>query len=235
MTGRIKAARVERGWSQARFVSELSRMAARQGKQLPDPATVKSRVSRWENGHSKPDDVLPTTTARGVRDGRPRARVREAVAGAAYVGRGPAAAADTRASKWTAILIAALQAQTEAIRVQDRQFGAGALLEQLRGHVRNLEAHLGNAVFDEVRRPLALSLADAASLAGWQALDLGSIDQSWRYLGLAAAAAHQAGRSRSTRLHAAPAGERACGPRSSGCGRTGRDDLACSSGSWARS
>lgn len=124
MTGRIKAARVARGWSQARLVSELSRMAARQGKHLPDPATVKSRVSRWENGHSKPDDFYRQLLreAFGMDDRELGFEWPSPVL--------PTSAEDlqvrlTLGKQVDGDLIAALQAQTEAIRVQDRQFGAG--------------------------------------------------------------------------------------------------------------
>ena len=35
-------------------------------------------------------------------------------------------------------LVDALRTQTEAVRVQDREFGAGLLLEQMHGHLRSL-------------------------------------------------------------------------------------------------
>ena len=59
-----------------------------------------------------------------------------------------------------ALLIDSLRSQTEAIRAQDKQYGAGALLEQMRGHVNNIEQHLGHAIFES----LATVLADAAAL-----------------------------------------------------------------------
>ena len=66
-----------------------------------------------------------------------------------------------------ALLIDSLRSQTEAIRAQDKQYGAGALLEQMRGHVNNIEQHLSHAILDSSRKPLATVLADAAALAGW--------------------------------------------------------------------
>ena len=63
----------------------------------------------------------------------------------------------------------------------------------MRGHVNNLEQHLTLAVFEQRRQPLAWQLADAAALAGWQALDLGAIDQAWRFFATASQAAQQAG------------------------------------------
>lgn len=52
----VKTARQQRGWSQSRLVSELRRLAQRQGQALPADASVKRRIASWENGHSAPDD-----------------------------------------------------------------------------------------------------------------------------------------------------------------------------------
>ena len=193
MANRIKAARQELRWSQSRLIAELERVASRKGVALPSRETLKSRVSRWENNHAKPDDFY-------------RELLREALGlddvelgfVEAPVDLGASAAEELRAKlSLTEVadesLLAALRAQTEAIRRQDRQFGAGALLEQMRGHVNNLEHHLTVAVFEQRRQPLAWELADAAALAGWQALDVGAIDQAWRFFTTASQAAQQAG------------------------------------------
>ena len=193
MANRIKAARQELRWSQSRLIAELERVAARKGVALPSRETLKSRVSRWENNHAKPDDFY-------------RELLREALGlddmelgfVEATVDLGASAAEELRAKlsldhAADDSLLEALRAQTEAIRRQDRQFGAGALLEQMRGHVNNLEQHLTLAVFERSRQPLAWQLADAAALAGWQALDLGAIDQAWRFFTTASQAAQQAG------------------------------------------
>ena len=192
MANRIKAARQELRWSQSRLIAELERVAARKGATLPSRETLKSRVSRWENNHAKPDDFY-------------RELLREALGlddielGFAEVAVDFASsAADELRAKLSLetltndSLLEALRTQTEAIRRQDRQFGAGALLEQMRGHINNLEQHLTLAVFESRRQPLAWQLADAAALAGWQALDLGAIDQAWRFFETASKAAQQA-------------------------------------------
>jgi transcriptional regulator with XRE-family HTH domain len=192
MANRIRAARQEREWSQTRLIAELERVAARRGAALPSRETMKSRISRWENQHAKPDDFY-------------RPLLREAFGlddrelGFEQVAEEPVAAAvdelqarinvDMNAN---GTLLAALHSQTEAIRLQDRQYGAGILLEQMRVHIDNIEQHLAHSVFDSARRPLARVLADAASLAGWQALDVASIDQAWRFFETASRAAQQA-------------------------------------------
>lgn len=192
MTSRIRNAREDRGWSQTRLIGELERIAARRGQALPSRETLKSRVSRWENGRARPDDFYRRLLreAFGLDDaelGFTRDLDETALP----------AADELRARLATgarpdAALLESLRAQTDAIRQQDRQYGAGALLEQMRGHVANIEQHLAHSVFDTVRRPLARLLADAAALAGWQALDLAAVDQAWRYFEMATSAGQEA-------------------------------------------
>lgn len=193
MASRIKAARQDRGWSQTRLIAEMQRLAQRRGDQLPSLETLKSRVSRWENGHATPDDFYRQLL-------REAFGMDDAELGFAAPRQDALITAvdelQLRLSRTKAVdgaLLKALQCQTEAIRVQDRQYGAGLLLEQLRGHVLNLDAHLRHSVFDQARRPLATMLADASALAGWQALDVGAIDQAWRSFELSTAAASIAG------------------------------------------
>ena len=192
MSSRIREARRERGWSQQRLIAEMERVAGRHGGALPGRDTLKSRISRWENCHANPDDFY-------------RQLLREAFGlddhelGFVETSREQVVTAvdELRAHLVTArapdpVLLEALAAQTEAIRRQDRQYGAGPLLEQMRAHVANVEEHLSYSAFDSSRRPLAQLLADAAALAAWQALDLGAVDQAWRFFETASRAARQA-------------------------------------------
>jgi hypothetical protein len=174
------------------LIAELERVAARRGETLPSRETLKSRVSRWENQHAKPDDFYRPLLreALGLDD-----RELGFETGAAEP---VAAAADELKLRINAepfpngTLLEALRSQTEATRLQDRQYGAGILLEQMRSHVANIEQHLNHSVFESARRPLARVLADAASLAGWQALDVLSVDSAWRLFQTASLAAQQA-------------------------------------------
>jgi transcriptional regulator with XRE-family HTH domain len=191
MANRIKAARRDREWSQTRLIAELEQVAARRGAALPSRETLKSRISRWENQHAKPDDfyrpLLREAFGLDDRELGLELDAEEPMAVAVdelKVRINAAVAADGS-------LVEALHAQTEAIRIQDRQYGAQILLEQMRGHVLNIEAHLSHSVFDSARRPLARVLSDAASLAGWQALDVASVDQAWRFFEIASRAAQQ--------------------------------------------
>lgn len=53
---RLRAARENRGWSQSRMVHELMRAAHETGVTLPSAVTMKTAISRWENGHRVPEE-----------------------------------------------------------------------------------------------------------------------------------------------------------------------------------
>lgn len=192
MASRIKEARRQRGWSQPRLIAEMERAAQRRGTTLPSRETLKSRVSRWENNHARPDEFYRQLLREALGlDDRELGFTEESTEHITT------AVDELRSRLVTARapdreLLDALARQTDAIRRQDRQYGAGPLLEQMRAHVANVDQHLSHAAFEVVRKPLAQVLADAAALAGWQALDLVATDQAWRLFETASRAARQA-------------------------------------------
>jgi transcriptional regulator with XRE-family HTH domain len=74
-------------------------------------------------------------------------------------------------------LVVLFEQQTQSYRLLDRRLGARQLLAQTEGHVLQMAA----------------ALAEAAALAGWQALDLGQPDRAWSLHETARAAAAQSG------------------------------------------
>ncbi|MEW1724348.1 XRE family transcriptional regulator [Streptomyces sp. NPDC093109] len=82
--------------------------------------------------------------------------------------------------------------QTELLRTMDRQMGASGLIDQMTGHLAALEEALNFAVLPGTRRPVALALAGASTLAAWQALDTGAVERAWRHYELAKRAAQDA-------------------------------------------
>ncbi|MFR0356916.1 XRE family transcriptional regulator [Streptomyces sediminimaris] len=82
--------------------------------------------------------------------------------------------------------------QTELLRTVDRQMGAASLIDQMTGHLSTLEDALTFAVLPETRRPVARALAGAATLAAWQALDVGAVERAWRNYELGKRAAKEA-------------------------------------------
>jgi tetratricopeptide (TPR) repeat protein len=59
MTTSLQAARTARGWSQTRAVWELMRLADSKGITVATAASLKTQLSRWENGHIAPDYYKP--------------------------------------------------------------------------------------------------------------------------------------------------------------------------------
>jgi hypothetical protein len=82
--------------------------------------------------------------------------------------------------------------QTEILRTMDRQRGASGLVDQMTGHLAALEDALNFAVLPNARRPVALALAGASTLAAWQAIDSGAVERAWRHYELAKRAARDA-------------------------------------------
>ncbi|MFE9095526.1 XRE family transcriptional regulator [Streptomyces sp. NPDC007264] len=82
--------------------------------------------------------------------------------------------------------------QTELLRTMDRQMGAVSLVDQMTAHLATLEDALTFAVLPETRRPVARALAGAATLAAWQALDVGAVERAWRNYELGKRAAQEA-------------------------------------------
>lgn len=53
---RLRTARESRGWSQGQLLREMARAAHDTGVTLPSTGTMKTQLSRWENGHRVPEE-----------------------------------------------------------------------------------------------------------------------------------------------------------------------------------
>jgi len=51
----LRRARARLGWSQPRLAHAMRQEARRRNRRLPVPESLKTMVSRWENGHRIPD------------------------------------------------------------------------------------------------------------------------------------------------------------------------------------
>jgi transcriptional regulator with XRE-family HTH domain len=60
MGGELRRARQQCGWSQARLIYALQREARLAGIRIASAASLKTQLSRWENGHCVPDAVYRT-------------------------------------------------------------------------------------------------------------------------------------------------------------------------------
>lgn len=193
MSSGLKNARTARGWSQERLIREIEQWARHHLVDVASTASLRVYVSEWENGKRALSDRyaeilrnvlgvtdvelrgVTATTAIPVADGYDDLLSRIDAAGS--VG-------DS--------MVGALEAQTELLRTMDRQMGAAGLVDQMTGHLAALEDALNFAVLPSARRPVALALAGASTLAAWQAVDSGAVERAWRHYELAKRAARDA-------------------------------------------
>ncbi|MQA15862.1 MAG: tetratricopeptide repeat protein [Pseudonocardiaceae bacterium] len=186
---RLCAVREALGWSQAAVAERLNRVGQQAGLPARPVASRVAELSRWENGRVTPDRDNQRLLRRvyGLTSeelGFPRdvhgdvidAELRDRVAVSRHV---------------DAQTVALFRQQTDNARATDRRFGATALLEQLRGEIRQLEDLLHHAVLADQRAPLAVALSEASTLAGWTALDVGSTDHAWQHYETAKTAARE--------------------------------------------
>jgi transcriptional regulator with XRE-family HTH domain len=85
-----------------------------------------------------------------------------------------------------------LQEETNTIRLLDRRLGAPAVTAKLEAHITHLSASLRHSLRPNQRQQLAAVLADAAALAGWQAIAMGRLPAAWNHFETATAAAREA-------------------------------------------
>ncbi|MFF3730972.1 XRE family transcriptional regulator [Streptomyces sp. NPDC002476] len=83
--------------------------------------------------------------------------------------------------------------QVDTMRQLDRQIGAERLLPQLQEQISQMEKLLRFGTAAGAREALAAALTEAATLAGWQALDLGRYKVAWSLHETAKVAAREAG------------------------------------------
>jgi tetratricopeptide (TPR) repeat protein len=98
--------------------------------------------------------------------------------------------------------IALLHQQLDALRRLDRQLGAILVRDELTTKIRQVERLATHSLAPGTREPLTALLSEMHTLAGWQALDLGDITNSWHHYEQARVAAAQSN-SRTYESHAA--------------------------------
>lgn len=181
----------DRGWSRTRLIVELRRAAAGSGQCLPAELSLKRMIRQWVNGERGLSAFYADLFA--------------AVFGVAFdtadtvaTAGGEAAAADlldrlARAGSLDKDLVALFEVQTQQFRLLDRRLGARRLLPQTEAHVNQMSELLAFALTGPRRAGLAQAVAEAAALAGWQALDLGRPDRAWLLHETAKSAARDSG------------------------------------------
>ncbi|MDF4250439.1 XRE family transcriptional regulator [Streptomyces sp. WMMB303] len=151
-------------------------------------------VSEWENGKRTLSDRYAVILRQllGVTDAELRGG-RASVPGPATAdGYDELLSRIDSAGSVSESMVKAFNDQTELLRTMDRQMGASGLVDQMTGHLSRLEDALDFAVLPSARRPVALALAGASTLAAWQAIDAGAVERAWRHYELAKRAARDA-------------------------------------------
>ncbi|MET8249362.1 XRE family transcriptional regulator [Streptomyces sp. NPDC005202] len=150
-------------------------------------------VSEWENGKRTISDRYAEILRRllGVTDAELKGST-DVVAMPVADGYDELLSRIDSASSVSESMVKAFNDQTELLRTMDRQLGASGLVDQMTGHLARLEDALNFAVLPGARRPVALALAGASTLAAWQAIDTGAVERAWRHYELAKRAARDA-------------------------------------------
>jgi transcriptional regulator with XRE-family HTH domain len=193
MAERIRRAREARNWSQNRLISEIELYAHRHALSIASTASLKVYVSDWENGRRavSPPYTAILRTVFGMTDaelfGLPERAETYAVDGYSEL----VSHIESAHSIGQTVVDTLLQ-QTEVFRTLDRQMGATQLVDSMTQHLDTLSDALTFAVLPSARTPVASALAGAATLAAWQALDVGAADRAWRHYELAKHAAREA-------------------------------------------
>lgn len=189
----LKRARSARRWSQSRLLSAIEDYARHHLIDIASSASLKVYISEWENGR------------RTI--GEPYRSILSALLGATAdeLASGPTGSLPSvdgyqdliaridscRAT--SAGMVQTFREQTELFRTFDRQMGASSLVDPVNSHLNTLQDALTFAVLPDARVPIARALAEAATLAAWQALDAGAADRAWRHYETAKSAAREAG------------------------------------------
>ena len=183
----------ERDWTRQRLIHELRQAARTQKTALPDDGNLKRMIRQWISGERGLSqmyaDLFTSVFGVPLLAGKDQAE--------------PDVAADpsddeltarlANAAALDADLVSLFEGQTQTLRMLDRRIGAARLLAQTEAHVDQMAGILSYALPGSSRTALAAEVAEAAALAGWQALDLGNPGKSWRLHETAKAAARESG------------------------------------------
>lgn len=177
METQIKSARHARGWSQLRVVVELECLGASRGVSMPTRASLKTQLSRWENGHVRPQEPYCSMLAEIY--AVDCAELRIGAWSGSKVGSGTLLVPEA-VHRLTPDSVAALESLLETYARADNAIGPGHLLHAAAHHVGQLEPLLVAARGRLRSEGLRLG-SRFAEFAGWLCQDAGNLDaaQHW--------------------------------------------------------
>ncbi len=185
----LQAMRRHLGYTAAQVIDLLTRRADALNLPIATKASLKTKLSRWENGKEQPSEIYQrlfreiygrTNTELGFPDEPEEdpeaAELRARLAVARTV---------------DAQTIGIFRHQVDHARHIDRRFGAFTQLDQLRTQINHVHQLLCYRAGPQ-RPALAEVLVEASTLAGWQALDRAALGQAWTHYERAKTAAREA-------------------------------------------
>jgi tetratricopeptide (TPR) repeat protein len=187
---KLQAVRKLHGYSAGEVIRMLLRRAETLNVPVMSAASLKTKLSRWENGHE------PVS--------QPYWRLFRDIYGRTNDELGfPPEVEDEEANELLSRLALArtvdastvelFRQQVETARHVDRRFGGVAVLDQLRSTIKQIEGLLSYSTLRGQSVQLAGILTEASALAGWEALDRNAIRQAWDHHERAKTAAQEAG------------------------------------------
>lgn len=188
----LRAGRAARGWSQIDAARELTALALARGVPVAAEASLKSLLSRWENGHAVPEPqyraLLGELFARS-----PRELGLEPAGESGATGPAGLLAAVAAASAVDDATLGLWREQLDVARRLDDELGAAGSAGLVRAQVEQLDHTLSHSLTAPNRAAVAAVLAAAATLAGAQSLDGGAYGEAWQQYDRARTAATTAG------------------------------------------
>ncbi len=187
---RVQAVRRQLGYKADDVIAMLLRRADTLAVPAMSATSLKTKLSRWENGHetvSQPyrrlfrDIYGRTNEELGFPPENDDNEAEELVARLSV------------ARSVDADMVELFRRQVDQARHVDRRFGGVTLLDQLRSNIDQLQRLLGFSTVLGHREALAGILTEASALAGWEALDRNAIRQAWEHHETAKSAAGEAG------------------------------------------
>ena len=175
----LRAARGAQGWSQTDAARALAELARIRGVDVASPASLKTQLSRWENGHATPEAPYRALLAELYADSGVHLAPKDPGPAATP---GPVERMQARLAAAAAVdteVIALWRTQLATAQLLDHRLGAAGAASAVRALLEQLDAVLPHLPDPDRHRPVAALLARACLLAGAQALDEGDPDSAF--------------------------------------------------------
>jgi transcriptional regulator with XRE-family HTH domain len=166
----LQAARLLLGWKQSRVLTALTTLARQDGIGIAAPASLKTMLSRWENGSCQPDSVYQALLCRIYeRDGSDLG-----FGHSGQVMRGPAPALNPETVDYfTAVF-------SQHVRA-DFLMGPHHLVDVVRAQTELLDRILPDARIDSVRTDLLRLACRYSEFTGWLYQDAGEPERAMSF------------------------------------------------------